>query len=160
MATRVSIDSEVGPTDKRTWREVLADDRCDPQLLDCTEAEGERLAAVLNIWQTVMLGILQDESLSDCTRDIIKQSLVDNAKAADLAKQWGITENYVYKIKCDGKAKALRITKAIYEMLGGDVDLEKETKRLFEAVASMKPSKHVDKFLIALAKKLFKNEDF
>ena len=158
--THVSIDDKIGPEDKRTWRELLEDVEADPKTLDCTEAEGERLAAVLNIWQSVMKGILLDESLSDCTRDVISRSLLEHAKAADLAKEWGITENYVYKIKFDGKEKALKITKAIYEMLGEDADVEKETKRLFAAVASMKPSKHVEKFMIALAEKLFKGEDF
>lgn len=157
--TLVSMDAKIGPTDERTWQDVLAELGWDPRTSDCTDAEGERLAAVLNIWQSVMKGILLDESLSDCTRDVINLSLMENANAADLAKKWGITENHVYKIKFDGKVKAARITKAIFEMLGEDVDVEKETKRLFEAVASMKPSKHVEEFMIALATKLFRGED-
>lgn len=158
--TLISMDTKVGPTDERTWQDVLAEEGFDPKTLDCTEAEGERLAAVLNIWQATVMGVLLDESLSDCTRDVINRSLLGTASAADLAKKWGITENYVYKIKFDGKEKALRITKAIFEMLGDDVDVVKETRRLYEVVSSMKPSRRVEKFMIALAKKLFKGEDF
>ena len=156
----ISIDEKIDPEGEETWQALLEDEKKNPKFLDCTKAERERLAAVFNIWQSVMRGILLDESLSDCTRDVISRSLLEHAKAADLAQKWGITENNVYKIKFDGKEKALRITKAIYEMLGEDVDIEKETKRLFEAVASMKPGKHVEKFMIALAEKLFKGEDF
>ena len=158
--TLISIDEKVGPADEKTWLEVLEELGVDPRALDCTKAEGERLAAVWGIWQAVIRGILLDESMSDCTRDIIRQSLLDNAKAKDLAEKWGITENYVYKIKFDGKEKAARITRAIYEMLGEDVDVEKEAKRLFKVVSSMKPSKHVDRFMISLAEKLFQNKDF
>ncbi|MBQ3289109.1 MAG: hypothetical protein IJH50_06830 [Kiritimatiellae bacterium] len=155
-----SLGEKVGPTDGRTWQEVLEKLEVDPKALDCTAAEGERLAAVLNIWQSVVMGILLDETLSDCSRDVINRSLLEEAKASDLAAKWGITENYVYKIKFDGKEKAIRITKAIYGMLGEDLDLVKETRRLYEVVSSMKPGRHMEKFMIALAEKLFKGENF
>jgi len=155
----VSIDSEVEPGEGKTWKERLENQGVDPKFLDCADAEGERLSAVLGIWKTVVKGIVLDESLSDCTRDVIGKSLLDNVPAADLAKKWGIEENNVYAIKHRGKTAAESATRAIYEMMSdSDVDIKKEVARLYKIVAAMKPSRHMDKFMIKLARKLLGKE--
>ena len=76
-----------------------------------------------------------------------------------MAKKWGITENNVYAIKHRGKIAAENATRAIYEMMSdSDVEIKKEVARLYEIVAAMKPSRHMDNFMIKLARKLLGKE--
>ena len=52
---------------------------------------------------------------------------------------------------------AKKVTRAIFEMISeADVDIDEEAARLYRVVASMKPNKrkHIDKFMIELAKEL------
>ena len=151
----VSMDSEIESGAGKAWKERLESQGVDPGFLDCADAEGERLSAVWGIWQTVVKGIMLDESLSDCSRDVICQSLLHDASAADLAKKWGIAENHVYVIKHRGKKAAENITLEIYRMMSdNDVEIRREVARLYKIVSAMKPGKHVDKFMIKLAKEL------
>ena len=151
----VSLDSKIDETGDRTWKEYLEDYGVDSRSFSCTDAEGERLAAVWGIWQSVIKGILLDESLSDCSRDVMVESLMNDISARTLADKWGITENNVYRLKNRGKEMAENATRAIYKALAdGDVDIGKEVGRLYNMVASMKPGRHVDRLMIKLAEKL------
>lgn len=153
--TLVSIDSKVDPEGEKTWKDILADKGVDPKLLDLADEEGERLAAVWDIWHAVVKGFLLDESLDDSTRDIIHQSLENGVDAAVLADKWGTTKGNVYTIKSRGKEMADKVTRAIFGlMVDKDVDIGEEAARLYRAVSTMKPGRHVDKFMVALAKEL------
>ena len=151
----VSIDSKVDPGGEKTWKDMLAEKGVDPKLLDLAAEEGERLAAVWDIWHAVVKGFLLDESLEDATRDIIYKSLEKGVEASLLAEKWGTTKGNVYTIKSRGKEMADKVTRAIIElMVNKDVDIGEETARLYTAVSTMKPGRHVDKFMVALAKEL------
>ena len=124
-------------------------------LIVLANEEGERLAAVWYIWHAVVRGVLLDESLEDSSRDVMYESLNNNTPASVLAAKWGIKENNVYRLKNRGKTMANRVTRAIFETMSDkDVNICEEATRLYKAVSSMKPGKHVDKFMIALAKEL------
>ncbi len=151
----VSLDSKVKPDGETTWKDMLEGQGVDPELLDVANEEGERLAAVWYIWHAVIRGVLLDESLEDSSRDVIYESLNNNTPASVLAEKWGIKENNVYQLKNRGMKMAKRVTRAIFEMLfDKDINICAEATRLYKAVSSMKPGKHVDKFMIALAKEL------
>lgn len=151
----VSIDSKVDPEGEKTWKDMLADKGVDPKLLDLADEEGERLAAVWDIWHAVVKGFTLDEALEDSTRDIIQQSLEQGVDAAVLADNWGKTVGNVYVIKNRAKEMADKVTRAIFElMVDKDVDIGEEAARLYRAVSTMKPGRHVDKFMVALAKEL------
>ena len=151
----VSLDSRVKPDGETTWKDKLEGQGVDPKLLDIANEEGERLAAVWDIWHAVVRGILLDESLEDSSRDVMYESLYNDTPAAVLAEKWGIKENNVYQLKNRGKKLADRVTRAIFEMMSDkDINISEEATRLYRAVSSMKPGKHVDKFMIALAKEL------
>ena len=58
-------------------------------------------------------------------------------------------------IKNRAKEMADKVTRAIFElMVDKDVDIGEEAARLYRAVSTMKPGRHVDKFMVALAKEL------
>lgn len=152
----ISLDSKIDETGDRTWKEHLEDCGVDSRnYFSCTDAEGERLVAVWGIWQSVIKGILLDESLSDCSRDVMVESLLNDTPPRMLADKWGITENNVYRLKNRGKEMAENATRAIYKALSdGDVDIGKEVDRLYKMVSLMKPGKHVDRLMIKLAQKI------
>lgn len=152
-----SIDTRIAPNEKTTWKDWLEDQGVDPKLLDCADAQSERLNAVKGIWGAVVKGFLLDESMDDSVRDITYRSIAEGVSTAVLAEYWGVKENYVYQIKHRAIKKAAAITKEIYELLGDDNDdVQGDVDRLCEAVMLMKPSKHVDRFMIELAKELYR----
>ena len=156
----LSLDSRIQSKNdgkERPVVDLVSDEMAHPENNARAKEDKERQAAIWDIWQAVTKGVLLDEALDDCTRDVIYQSLANNAKAADLAEKWGITENYAYQIKHRGCKMAKKVTRAIFEMISeADVDIDEEAARLYRVVASMKPNKrkHIDKFMIELAKEL------
>ncbi len=156
----LSLDQLVPQTpgwEERTRMGTIGDKKVDPRHIQIAEEEDERLSAVWDIWQAVASGVLLDDALDECTRDVIYQSLAKGAKVSDLAEKWGITENNVYQIKHRGIKTAKKVTRAIFDMMcDKDVDFDEEAAQLYRKVSSMKPNgcKHVDKFMIELAKEL------
>ena len=152
-----SLDKKVDSEEDTTLKELIPDPGADPVAIDLAKEQGERLAAVRDIWFAVIKAILLDESLEEMNRDIIYKSLAEGVKADKLSAKWGIEKNYVFVIKSRGKTMAEKITRAILEMLEEeDVKIDEEAERLYKAVASMKPGKikRADKFMIGLAKEL------
>jgi len=151
----LSIDDVVVPGGKDPLKGVLIEPKPNPaDELERKERE-ERDAAAMSIWSSVVRGYVMDESLDDCVRDITYRSIAEGVSTDELAKNWGVTKNYAYQIKHRGVKKAMRITMAIYEMLSEtSKDIEADAKRLCGAVAAMRPSKHIDKFMVRLAKEI------
>lgn len=151
----VSIDSQVSADEDATWKDFLESRGVNPKDLDLANAEGERLSAVWGIWRAVIRGFLLDSSIDEWARDVVYQIFANGTSIDDLAQKWGIRKNTIEVTRLRARKKAEKITRQIYEMMTSeDVNLERETRRLYQTVAEMKPGHHVDKFMIALAKDL------
>lgn len=150
-----SIDAKITPYEDTTWKDLLEERGVNPSFLNCQSEEEERLTAVIGIWKAVVKGFVFDEALDDSVRDITYRSIAEDVPVDDLARHWGVTWNNAYQIRHRSIKKAKKITREIYRLLGQDnEDIQSDVKRLYEAVSQMKPSKHVDKFMIGLAKEL------
>jgi len=152
-----SIDTRISANEKTTWKDALEAQGVNPKFLDLVDEEGERLSAAWGIWQAVIKGFLFDESIDEWKRDVIYQILANGASIEDLAEKWGIRKNTIEVARTRGRQKAEKITKQIYDMLSdGDADLEKESRKLYEMVSRMRPSRRIDRFMIELSKELLK----
>jgi ribA/ribD-fused uncharacterized protein len=157
----VSADAKSGPDGIQTFFEKISDTNDRIRIENAEKEKAQDDANALGIWKAVMQGILKDELLSDCTRDVLQGSFADPpVPVSDLAGKWGITENHVYQIKNRNKKNAIELTRAIFKMMkkNGEV-IDDDVYRLHKAVAEMKPGRNANKFLVALAKELIKDAD-
>lgn len=155
----VSVDAKSGPDGVQTFLEKISDTNDRIRIENAEKEKAQDDANALGIWKAVMQGILKDEMLSDCTRDVLQGSFADPpVLVSDLAGKWGITENHVYQIKNRNKKNAIELTRAIFKMMkkNGE-EIDDDVYRLHKAVAEMKPGRNANKFLIALAKELIKD---